>query len=104
MHLVIPEFYGHVEKNNGQKFLIINQIGNNLDVLKDHKEVWDQILKIINKINHSAYVFKEDYHKFKLSSVKCSDDEGDFNEMPVGKFLKFSFVVVSSRLVIEKDI
>ena len=102
LHLVIPKFCGHVEENNGRKFLIITQIENNLDVLKYHKEVWDKILEHINKINNSEYFFKEDYPKFKLGSIKCSDAENEFNEIPVGELLKFSFEIVSSRLVIEK--
>ena len=65
--------------------------------------MWDQILKLINEINNSAYVFKNDYHKFKLSSIKFCDVEEEFSEMPVDKLLKLSFVVVSCRLVIEKD-
>ena len=103
LHLVIPEFYGHVEENNGRNYLVITEIENNSDVLKDYKNVWDQILNKINKINKSASVFNEDYHKFKLSSIKCSDCKDDFSEMPVDKLLKLSFVVVSCRLVIEKD-
>ena len=83
--------------------MIITQIENNLDVLKDHKEVWDKILEHINKINTFEYFFKKDYHKFKLSSIKCSDAEDELNEIPVGELLKFSFAIVSSRLVIEKD-
>ena len=103
LHLVIPEFYGHVEETNERNYLVITQIENNSDVLKDYKNVWDQILNKINKINNSAYVFNEDYRKFKLSSIKCSDCKDDFSEMSVDKLLKLSFVVVSCRLVIEKD-
>ena len=102
--MVIPEFYGHVKEHNRRKYLaIVQNIGNNFEVLADHKKVWDQILKCINKINNSAHVFKNDYHKFKLSSIKCCDVEEEFSEMPVDKLLKLSFAVVSCRLVIEKD-
>ena len=103
LHLVISEFYGHVKESDRGKYLIATQIGNNLDVLQSHKRVWGLIIDRINKMSGSEYVFKDECHKFKLSSIKCCEDVDDFDEMPVGVLLKFSFVVVSCRLVIEKD-
>ena len=35
------------------------------------------IFKKINKINNSTYVFKEEYHKIKVGSVKCDDGKDD---------------------------
>ena len=62
LHLVIPEFYSHVEINNGRKYLVIEQIGKNLDILADHKEMWTEIIRRINKISKSEHVFKDEYH------------------------------------------
>ena len=63
LNLIIPELYGSIEEQNGYKYLIIKPpIDTNKEVLTDYKKIWDKILKIINKINNSAYVFK-DYHK-----------------------------------------
>ena len=86
LHLFIPEFYGHVKEHNGRNGHNGQNIGNNFEVLADHKKVWDQILKLINEINDSVYVFKNDYHKFQLSSIKCCDVEEEFSEMPVETF------------------
>ena len=69
LHLIIPEFTGHVKATDGRKYLVIDSIENNSDVLK-YKTVWNRILNKINGINNSAYVFDEDYCKFKLSSIK----------------------------------
>ena len=103
LHLVIPEFTGHVKAIDEHKYLVIDSIENNCDVLKNYKTVWDRILNKVKTINNSAYVFDEDYYKFKLSSIKCSDCEDDFGDIPVDKLLDFSYVVVTCRLVIEKD-
>ena len=103
LHLIIPEFYCHVELNNGCKYLVIEQIGNNIDVLADHKEMWTEIIRRINKISKSEHVFKDEYHKFKLGSITCDDGGDDFSEIPVDELLKFAFVTISCRLVIEKD-
>ena len=102
LHLIIPEFYGPVELNNGRKYLVIEQIGNNLDVLADPKEMWTEIIRRINKTSKSEHVFKDEYHKFKLGSVTCDDVTGNFSEIPVDELLKFAFVTISCRLVIEK--
>ena len=102
LHLVISEFTGHIKAIDERKYLVIDSIKNNSNVLKDYKTVWDRILNKINGINNSAYVFDGDYYKFKLSSIKCSDCEDDFGDLPVDKLLDFSYVVVSCRLVIEK--
>ena len=74
----------------------------NNEVLTDYKKIWDEILKNINKINNSAYVFKEDYHKIRVSSVPCEDEKDEIN-LPLNKLIKFNAVEVSNRLIIEKD-
>ena len=57
LRLIIPEFYGHAEKVNGCKYLVIERIGNNFDVLGDYKKVWSKILDKINQIAKTEYVF-----------------------------------------------
>ena len=70
LYLIISELYGSIEEQNGYKYLIIKpSIDINKEVLTDYKKIWDKILKNINKINNSAFVFK-DYHKIKIGSVK----------------------------------
>ena len=84
LYLVIPELYGSIEEQNGYKYLIIKPtIDINKEVLSDYKRIWDKILKNINKINNSAYVFK-DYHKIKIGSVKCEDEKDEIN-LPLKK-------------------
>ena len=53
LHLIIPEFYGHIEEHEMQKYLIIAPIESNNEVLLDYKKIWDEITVNINKINNS---------------------------------------------------
>ena len=91
------------ELSNGHKYLVIEQIGNDLDVLADQKEMWTEIIRRINKISKSEHVFKDEYDKFKLGNITCDDARDDFSEIPIDELLKFVFVTISCRLVIGKD-
>ena len=100
LDLIIPELYGSIKKQNSYKYLVIEPpIDINNEVLTDYKKIWDKILKIINKVNNSAYVFK-DYHKIKVGSVKCEDEK---DKIPLNKLIKFNLLTISNRLIIEKD-
>ena len=57
-------------------------------------------MKSINKINNSAYAFK-DYHKIKVGSVKCEDEKDEIN-LPLNKLIKFNLLTISNRLNIEE--
>ena len=102
LYLIIPELYGSIEEQNGYKYLIIKPpIDINKEVLTDYKKIWDKILKNINKINNSAYIFK-DNHKIKIGSVKCEDEKDEIN-LPLNKLVKFNLLTFSNGLIIEKD-
>ena len=74
LSLIIPEVYRSIEEQKVYKYLIIESpIDINKEVLTDYKKIWDEILRNIDKINNSAYVFK-DYHKIKIGSAKCEDE------------------------------
>ena len=101
LYLIIPELYGSFKEQNGYKYLIIEPpIYINNEVLTDYKRIWEKILKNINKINNSAYVFK-DYHKIKTGSVKCEDEKDEIN-LPLNKLNKFNLLTISNRLIIGK--
>ena len=102
LYLIIPELYGSVEEQKCYKYLIIEPpIDINNKVLTDFKKIWDEILKNINKINNFAHVFK-DYRKIRVGSVKCEDEKDEIN-LPLNKLIKFNFVKISNRLIIEID-
>ena len=102
MYLIIPEFYGCIEEHDGHKYLNIAPIEINNDVLGEYEKIWDEILKQINKINSFVYLFKKDYHKIRVGSVKCDDDKDNI-DLPLSKLIKFNAVTISNRLLIEKD-
>ena len=47
------------------------------------------------------HVFK-DYHKIKISSIKCEDEKDEIN-LPLNKLIKFNLIIISNILIIEKD-
>ena len=101
MYFIIPELYGSIEEQKGYKYLIAAPIEINDEVLTDYKKICNEILKNINKINNSAYVFKEDYDKIRVGSVKCEDEKDEIN-LPLNKLIKFNALAISNRLIIEK--
>ena len=102
LYLIIPEFYGFIEKHEGRKYLNIALTGINNDVLSEYEKMWGGILKQVNKINDCAYISEKDYYKIKGGSVKCDDDKDNI-DLPLDKLIKFSAVTISNRLLIEKD-
>ena len=53
LYLIIPELYGSIKEQNGNKYLIIEPpIDINNEALTDYNKIWDKILKNINKINN----------------------------------------------------
>ena len=96
LYLIILELYGSIEEQKGYKYLIIEPpIDINNEVLTDYKKIWDEILENINKINNFVHVFK-DYHKIKISSIKCEDEKEEIN-LPLNKLIKFNLVRISNR-------
>ena len=45
LYLIIPEFYGSIEEHEGHKNLIIAPIEISDEVLTDHKNFWNEILR-----------------------------------------------------------
>ena len=99
LYLIIPEFYGHIEEHENQKYLIIASIESNNEVLLDYKKTWDEITVNINKINNSEYNFKEEYYRIKIGDIKHDDSIN----LILNKLIKFSAAKISCRLIIEKN-
>ena len=99
LYLIIPEFYGHIEEDKGQKYLIIVSIESNNEVLLNYIKIWDEIIVNINKINNSKYNFKKNYYKIKIGNVKYDDNIN----LILNKLMKFSAARLSCRLIIEKN-
>ena len=102
LYSIIPEFYGYFEEDNGRRYLSFALAEMNNEVLGEYDKMWSALLKKVNKINSSAYIFKKDYYRIKVGNIKCDDDKEIIN-LPLDKLLKFNAVTISNRLVIEKD-
>ena len=54
---MINEMIGHFEEKNGSKYLVLDDVDENKEVLKKYKEVWEGLKKklkplmVVNKLN-----------------------------------------------------
>ena len=53
---MINEIIGHVEEKNENKYLVLNEIDENKEVLEKYDEVWKGIKKEIETINSSKKI------------------------------------------------
>ena len=53
LYLIIGKAIGHIEENNGNKYLIFDSEDEDKEVLKKYKELWDEIKNKIENINQS---------------------------------------------------
>ena len=51
LYLMIDEMIGHFKEKNGNKYLVLDDVDENKEVLKKYKEVWESIKKEIETIN-----------------------------------------------------
>ena len=51
LYLIINEMIGHVQEKNENKYLVLDEIDENKEVLNKYKEVWEGIKKEIETIN-----------------------------------------------------
>ena len=51
LYLMINEMIGHFEEKNENKYLVLDEIDENKEVLNKYKEVWEGIKKEIETIN-----------------------------------------------------
>ena len=51
LYLMIDKMIGHFEEKNENKYLVLDEIDENKEVLNKYKEVWEGIKKEIETIN-----------------------------------------------------
>ena len=56
LYLMIDEMIGHFEEKNGNKCLVLDDVDENIEVLKKHEEVWKGVKKEIETINSGEKV------------------------------------------------
>ena len=104
--VVIPEFLGYIKKEDSRKYLFIShEEEKNNNVLKDCDKIFhaifDSIYDMGNDDDKAGNYCLTSLDKFKINSM--NNDE-QFDKLPIDTLLKFSWVIISNRLVIERDL
>ena len=94
MYLMIGKLTGHIEENNGNKYLVFNSSDENKKVLKKHAELWDGIKNKIKNINDGEWKYGKDLTKIKLDT---NDD------LPLNKPLNLHMLTIIVRSVFEDE-
>ena len=105
LYLIINEMIGHfecnsiecnsVEEKNENKYLVLDEIDENKEVLNKYKEVWEGIKKETETINGEK---KIEYGKvFKKIRFESNDN------LPLNKQLKFYNITIIIRSVFSES-
>ena len=87
---MINRFSGHIEEEDGVKYLTVTDISKNSDVLKNY----DQVFSGIKYYNNNNSEYEKDSKKNKF----LSDDN-----IPLNKMIYFSTITVIIRCVFKKS-
>ena len=92
---MINEMTSHFEEKNGNKYLILDDVNKNKDVLKKYKEIWEGIKKEIETINGGEKIqYGKDFKKIRFES---NDD------LPLNKPIKLCLLTIIIRSVFSED-
>ena len=95
MYLIIGKVDGHIEENNGNKYLVFGSTDENKEVLKKYTEPWDWIKNEIETINGSK---KGEYGK-DFMKIKFNTDDS----LPLNKPLNLHLLTIIVRCIFEDD-
>ena len=71
---MIGKVIGHIQENNGNKYLVFDSVDENKKVLKKYTEVWDGIKNKIKAINGG----KENDHGKDYMKIQFNSDDDLF--------------------------
>ena len=86
LYLMINEMIGHFEEKNGNKYLVLDDVDGNKEVLRKYEEVWEGIKKEIEIINRGD---KIEYGKNFLKIRFESNDD-----LPLNKPIKLRLLPI----------
>ena len=95
LYLIIGKVDGHIEENNGNKYLVFGSTDENKEVLKKYTEPWDWIKNEIETINGSK---KGEYGK-DFMKIKFNTDDS----LPLNKPLNLHLLTIIVRCIFEED-
>ena len=85
---------GHFEEKNENKYLALDDVDKNEEVLKKYKEVWEGLKREIETINGCE---KVEYGK-DLKEIRFESD----NDLPMNKPIKLRLLTIIIRFVLVK--
>ena len=92
---MINQMIGRIEGKNENKYLVLDEIDKNKEVLNKYEEVWEGIKKEIEKINGNENIeYGKDFKKIKFES---NDD------LPLNKPIKLCLLTRIIRSVFSED-
>ena len=95
LYLIIGKVDGHIEENNGNKYLVFDSIDENKEVLKKYTERWDGTKNEIETINGSKKgEYGKDFTKIKFNT---------YDNLPLNKLLKLHMLTIVLRRIFEED-
>ena len=95
LYFIIDEMIGHFEEKNENKYLVLDEIDENKEVLNKYKEVWEGIKKEIETINGGEKIeYGKDFKKIRFES---NDD------LPLNRVLKFYNTTLIIRSVFSEN-
>ena len=99
LYLMIGEVIVHIEENSGNKYLVFDFSGENKEVLKKCKELWDGIKNKIENINDGECnsvdcEYRKDFTKTKFDTV---------DDLPLNKPLNMHMLTIIVRTFLEDE-
>ena len=95
LYLMINEMIGHFEEKNENKYLVLDEIDENKEVLNKYEEVWEGIKKEIETINSGKKIeYGKDLKKIRFES---NDD------LPLNMPIKPHLLTIIIRSVFGED-
>ena len=95
LYLMINEMIGHFKEKNENKYLVLDDVDENKEVLKKYEEVWEGIKKEIETINGGKKIeYGKDLKKIRF---KSNDD------LPLNKPIKLRLLTIIIRAVFSED-
>ena len=90
LYLIIGKVDGHIDENNGNKYLVFDSIDEN-----KYTEIWDGIKNEIEIISSGKKVeYSKDFTKIKFNT---------YDNLPLNKLLKLHMLTIIVRCIFEED-
>ena len=105
LYLIIPKVIAFIEEREGRKYLNFAPAQVNEDVLNDYECMWHGIMERVEKVDGcDVNKCDWDYCKTKVGNIRCEDDDdGNENDLPLDKLIKFNAMTISCRLLVKKS-